>query len=303
FHHYSKYLSQLFEFVDKSHAPLFWVNKHGFETASWYVPLSCAVQMSVQNCNFGVERLSLKSSHRETAGGLQISGLGLWLKTSAAHTSLAELAACSPKRVELQCSDCAGLGKRISIEEQWKLVYVSLSANIPMCLYDECYNVSWSISKMGWVEDRAPIQAWEDTHVEVPCLFFFPPDIHGLTSNFLFLQLLFCFLAKDNSGGGALVTGKGSGEGTQLGVASPFCGKRHLKGKLPHINALPMEDRISSSSDADYLEELGKKDKGWMGPRSSFLSYLLLKYLAAFLLTFQEQQGQTLFLSVFGCCR
>ncbi|GAB0193714.1 hypothetical protein GRJ2_001836700 [Grus japonensis] len=22
--------------------------------------------------------------------------------------------------------------------------------------------------------------------------------------------------------------------------ASPFCGKRHLKGKLPHINALPM---------------------------------------------------------------
>lgn len=58
--------------------------------------------------------------------------------------------------------------------------------------------ISWNICKVGWVEGRAAIQAWEDIHVKVSCLFFFPPHAHGLTSNFLFVQLLFCFPAEDN---------------------------------------------------------------------------------------------------------
>lgn len=57
-------------------------------------------------------------------------------------------------------------------------------------LYDELYNMSLNISKMGCVEGRAAVQAWE---VEVSLFLFFPPAAHGLTSNFLFVQLLFCF--------------------------------------------------------------------------------------------------------------
>lgn len=64
--------------------------------------------------------------------------------------------------------------------------------------------ISWNISKMGWVAGRAAVQAWEDINVKISCLFFFPPDAHSLTSNSLFVQLLFCFLAEDNSGQGGI---------------------------------------------------------------------------------------------------
>lgn len=77
-----------------------------------------------------------------------------------------------------------------------QLKYVS-----SICLCDERYNISRNISTVGWVEGGAAVQAWEDIHVQVSGLFSFPPDAHGLTSNFLFVQLLFCFPAEDNSGG------------------------------------------------------------------------------------------------------
>lgn len=49
---------------------------------------------------------------------------------------------------------------------------------------------------MGYVEDRAALQAREDAHIEVSVLFLFPPDAHGLTS--VFVQLLFCSSPEDN---------------------------------------------------------------------------------------------------------
>lgn len=69
-------------------------------------------------------------------------------------------------------------------------------------MYGECLN----ISNVGWDEGRAAIQAWEDNHVKVSWLFYFPPlDVHSLISSFLCVQLLFFFLAEDNLGV-ALVT-------------------------------------------------------------------------------------------------
>lgn len=88
------------------------------------------------------------------------------------------------------------------------LVLVQLRYVSSIGLYDECYNKSRNISTMGWVDDRAAVQAWEHIHFQVSGLFSFPPDAHGLTSNFLFVQLQFCFPAEDNLGGRWLQCGR-----------------------------------------------------------------------------------------------
>ncbi|KAI1235983.1 F-box-like/WD repeat-containing protein TBL1XR1 [Lamprotornis superbus] len=293
---YSKYLSRLFEFVDKSHAPLFWVNKQGFEAASWDVRTGAFVLWGTATSES--RDLSLKSSHPETRRDLPFP---LWKLSSAAHADLSVLRSSSDVcRIECASQGCRGLEEEtrtvLALNPSWALFH-GLGRAVALC---GCDGEQWHypMAMLG-----GPWHGWNRL-----C-----PDIHSFISNFVSVQLLFFLLVEDNLGDrpprsilevhSVIVQRKGSVENTQLGEASPFCGKRHPKGKLLHINALPMEDRLGSSSDGDSLEDLGPLLDGKMfAPAYSVQKELRLQQytvtalqFGAFLFTAQEQQGQTLF--------
>lgn len=68
-----------------------------------------------------------------------------------------------------------------------QLEYVTIQLKNVPCVVNVTY---LNIGKVGWDEDRAAVQAWEDSHVKVSCLFFFPPRCSQLN-----LQLSLCAAA------------------------------------------------------------------------------------------------------------